>query len=195
VLIRCSGQLRLAPHGAAVLGLDLAAVLSLARALGYDLRLVAELLPPPRRGWWRRSMPAWRPRTDPSDRRPLTMEDSLQSWDGKTLTPVHDRIYRRSPASYGPPNGTPDVSGGAPSQAVTESVRQALLEALEVDIGNADSLARFRDERRREIERLAWVERQVAGLKDAAMMIALGALCGVVLVIVFDVLAILLRAL
>jgi len=123
------------------------------------------------------------------------MEDGLQCWDGETLTPVHDRIYRRSPASYRPPNGTPDVPGGAPSQAVTESVRQALLEALEVDIGNAASLARFRDERRREIERLAWVERQVAGLKDAAMMIALGALCGVVLVIVFDALAILLRAL
>jgi len=123
------------------------------------------------------------------------MEDSLQSWDGKILTPVHDRIYRRSRASYGASSGTPDVSGGAPSQAVTESVRQALIEALEVDIGNADSLARFRDERRREIERLARVERQISGFNEAATMIALGALGGVVLVFVFNVLAILLRAL
>ena len=123
------------------------------------------------------------------------MEDGLQRWDGKTLTPVHDRICRRSPASRGPSNGTPDSSGGAPSQAVTESVRQALLKTLEVDIDDAFSLARFRDERRRQIERLAWVERQIAGFNDAATMIGLGALCGVVLVIVFDVLAILLRAL
>lgn len=45
MLTRCAGQLRLAPHGAAVIGLDLAAVLSLAMALGYDTRFVAELLP------------------------------------------------------------------------------------------------------------------------------------------------------
>jgi len=123
------------------------------------------------------------------------MQDGLQSWDGKTLTPVHDRICRRSQASYGASNGTPDLSAGAPSQVVMESVRQALLKTLEVDIDDAFSLARFRDERRREIERLARVERQIAEFKDAAIMIALGALCGVALVIVFNVLAILLRTL
>ena len=42
---RCSGQLRLAPNGAAVIGLDLAAAIALATALGYDARAVAELLP------------------------------------------------------------------------------------------------------------------------------------------------------
>lgn len=123
------------------------------------------------------------------------MQDGLQSWDGKTLTPVHDRIYPRSPAGYGPPNGTSDVSGSAPSQVATESVRQALLKTLEVDIGNADSLARFRDERRREIERLAWVERQISGFNNATTAIALGTLCGVGLVVVVNALAILLRAL
>ena len=123
------------------------------------------------------------------------MQDGLQCWDGKTLTPLHDRIYGRSQASCGPSNGTPDLSGGAPSQLVTESVRQALLKTLEIDIDDAFSVARFRDERRRETERLAWVERQISDFNDAATMIGLGALCGVVLVIVFDVLAILLRAL
>lgn len=123
------------------------------------------------------------------------MQDGLQSWDGKTLTPVHDRIYRRSPAGYGPSNGTSDVSGSAPSQVATESVRQALFETLEVDIGNADSLARFRNERRREVERLAWVERQISGFNNATTAIALGALCGLGLVVVVNALAILLRAL
>ena len=123
------------------------------------------------------------------------MEDGLQSWDGKPLTPTHDRICRRWQASCGPSNGTPDLSGGAPSQLVTESVRQALLKTLEIDIDDAFSVARFRDERRRETERLAWVERQISGFNDVATMIALGALCGVVLIFVFDVLAILLRAL
>jgi len=45
VITRCSGQLRLAPNGAAVIGLDLAAAVALATALGYDARVVAELLP------------------------------------------------------------------------------------------------------------------------------------------------------
>jgi hypothetical protein len=45
VLTRCAGQLRLAPNGAAVIGLDLAAAIALARALRYNARSVAELLP------------------------------------------------------------------------------------------------------------------------------------------------------
>lgn len=45
MLTRCAGQLRFAPNGAAVLGLDLATALSLGSALGYDLGALAELLP------------------------------------------------------------------------------------------------------------------------------------------------------
>jgi hypothetical protein len=45
VLTRCAGQLRLAPGGAAVLGLDLTAALSLGAALGHDMMALAELLP------------------------------------------------------------------------------------------------------------------------------------------------------
>jgi hypothetical protein len=45
VLTRCSGQLRPFPNGVAVLGLDLAAAIALATALGYDVRSAAELLP------------------------------------------------------------------------------------------------------------------------------------------------------
>jgi hypothetical protein len=45
VLTRCVGQLRLAPSASVVIGLDLAAAMALATALGYDLRSVAELLP------------------------------------------------------------------------------------------------------------------------------------------------------
>ena len=43
VLTRCGGQLRL--NAAAVIGIDLAAALALATALGYDARAIAELLP------------------------------------------------------------------------------------------------------------------------------------------------------
>jgi len=45
VLARCSGQPRLAPNASVVIGLDLAAAVSVATALGYDTRAVAELLP------------------------------------------------------------------------------------------------------------------------------------------------------
>jgi hypothetical protein len=45
VLTRCGGQLRLAPNGGAVIGIDLAAAIALATALAYDVRSVAELLP------------------------------------------------------------------------------------------------------------------------------------------------------
>ncbi len=45
MITRCSGQLRLAPDASAVMGLDLAAAIALATALGYDVRTLAELLP------------------------------------------------------------------------------------------------------------------------------------------------------
>ena len=45
VILRCSGQLRLAPRAGIVIGLDLTAALSLGAALGYDTRALAELLP------------------------------------------------------------------------------------------------------------------------------------------------------
>ena len=45
VILRCSGQLRLAPQAGIVIGLDLTAALSLGAALGYDTRALAELLP------------------------------------------------------------------------------------------------------------------------------------------------------
>jgi hypothetical protein len=45
VLTRCAGQLRLAPNGAAVIGIDFTAAIALATALGYEARSVAELLP------------------------------------------------------------------------------------------------------------------------------------------------------
>ena len=44
MLTRCDGQLRLAPNASVVLGLDLAAALALATALGYEARSIAELL-------------------------------------------------------------------------------------------------------------------------------------------------------
>jgi hypothetical protein len=43
--MRCAGQLRLAPGGGAVLGLDLTAALSFGTALAYDAQALAELLP------------------------------------------------------------------------------------------------------------------------------------------------------
>ena len=45
MITRCSGQLRLGPNASVVIGLDLAAAVALATALGYDARAVAELLP------------------------------------------------------------------------------------------------------------------------------------------------------
>lgn len=45
MLTRCSGQLRLAPQGAGVIGLDLTAAIHLGRAAGYDEQTLAELLP------------------------------------------------------------------------------------------------------------------------------------------------------
>ena len=45
MLTRCGGQLRLAPTGAAAIGIDLAAAIALATALGYEIAAIAELLP------------------------------------------------------------------------------------------------------------------------------------------------------
>ena len=45
MLTRCGGQLRLAPNGAAVFGIDFTAAIALATALGYEIAAIAELLP------------------------------------------------------------------------------------------------------------------------------------------------------
>lgn len=45
MLTRCSGQLRLAPNAATVIGIDLSAALRIGAALGYDAAALAELLP------------------------------------------------------------------------------------------------------------------------------------------------------
>ena len=45
VAAKCAGQLRLAPMGGGVSGLDFTAAFACGRALGYDLAALAELLP------------------------------------------------------------------------------------------------------------------------------------------------------
>jgi hypothetical protein len=45
VILRCTGQLRLVPNAAIVIGIDLAAALSIGAALGHDVYALAELLP------------------------------------------------------------------------------------------------------------------------------------------------------
>ena len=45
MILRCSSQLRLAPLGGAVLGIDLAAALAVGSTAGYDTFALGELLP------------------------------------------------------------------------------------------------------------------------------------------------------
>ncbi len=44
VTTRCAGQLRLAPH-ASIVGIDMAAAMTMGAALGHDAYALAELLP------------------------------------------------------------------------------------------------------------------------------------------------------
>jgi hypothetical protein len=53
VLLACQGQLRFAPSGH-VIGIDMDATLTLAKARGYDLGVLSELLPVPGLVWSRR---------------------------------------------------------------------------------------------------------------------------------------------
>ena len=45
MITRCSGQLRLAPNTAIIIGVDISAALAIGSALGYDMTSIAELLP------------------------------------------------------------------------------------------------------------------------------------------------------
>lgn len=45
VILRCSGQLRLAPNAGILIGIDLGTALAIGAALGYDPIALAELLP------------------------------------------------------------------------------------------------------------------------------------------------------
>ena len=45
MILRCSGQLRLAPNAAIVIGIDMTAAMAIGAALGHDVQALAELLP------------------------------------------------------------------------------------------------------------------------------------------------------
>lgn len=45
MILRCSGQLRLAPQAGIIIGIDMSAALAIGAALGHDVHALAELLP------------------------------------------------------------------------------------------------------------------------------------------------------
>ncbi|MDG4601453.1 MAG: hypothetical protein P9C55_01695 [Defluviicoccus sp.] len=45
MILRCSGQLRLAPHASIIIVIDMSAGLAIGAALGHDVHALAELLP------------------------------------------------------------------------------------------------------------------------------------------------------
>ena len=122
------------------------------------------------------------------------MHDGQMSLDGKSLTPVHDRIYGRPSACYGAPDTTPERTPSPPSPSVRESDRPEPLASSAVDINDRDSVARFRGHQRRAIELLASIEHQIAGFVNVASVIWLAAAYSALLVVFLNLVMILLPA-
>jgi hypothetical protein len=87
----------------------------------------------------------------------MTTDGPSDSWDGKRLTPIHDRLYGRPSSAYtdGEPCADPPPGPcvAVMEQTAHQSARKVLQALLNVDIDDAGSVEAFQDRRRRDGDR------------------------------------------
>ena len=109
-----------------------------------------------------------------------------QTWDGKSMTPIHDRLYRRPPSAYGAettPSGSEQCADPPPPPCVTvmeetahTSARKVLQALLNVDIDDAGSVAAFQNRRRRDADLHQLMERAISDTVWGAAKVAVAAM-------------------
>lgn len=122
-----------------------------------------------------------------------------QTWDGKTLTPIHDRLYRRPSAGYAAdpvaeaPSACPEPPP-APCVAVMEetahaSARKLLQTLLNVDIDDPDSVEAFQNRRRRDADLYRMMEKALSDTVWGAAKFAVAAIAVLALLHFKEILA------
>ena len=129
----------------------------------------------------------------------MTNDGPGQTWDGKTLTPIHDRLYRRPSAGYAPdamaepPSACPEPPP-APCVEVMEqtahaSVRTLLQALFAVDIDDPDSIEAFQNRRRRDADLHQMMEKALSDTVWGAAKFAVAAIAVLALLHFKEILA------
>lgn len=124
----------------------------------------------------------------------MSENGSPQSWDGKTMTPVHDHLYGRPSSAYG--EAGPDHCPEPPPACVTvmeetahASARKVLQTLLNVDIDDADSVEAFQNRRRRDADLHKMMEKAVSDTVWGAAKIAVAAIAVLAILHIREILA------
>jgi hypothetical protein len=121
-------------------------------------------------------------------------EPASLSWDGKSMTPIHDRLYGRPASAYG--IETEDCVDPPPPPCVMvmeetahASARKLLQALLNVDIDDANSVEAFQNRRRRDADLSRLMEKAISDTVWASAKIALAAIAVLAILHIKEILA------
>ena len=126
-------------------------------------------------------------------------EPASLSWDGKAMTPIHDRLYRRSPSAYGAENAAalPEPCSDPPpppcvmvmEETAHTSARKVLQALLNVDIDDANSVEAFQNRRRRDADLHRLMEKAISDTAWGAAKVAVAAIVVLAILHIKEILA------
>ena len=126
-------------------------------------------------------------------------EPARQTWDGKSLTPIHDRLYRRPPSAYGAetaPGRSEDCVDPPPPPCVMvmeetahASARKLLQALLNVDIDDANSVEALQNRRRRDADLHRLMEKAISDTAWGAAKVAVAAMVVIAILHIKEILA------
>ena len=124
---------------------------------------------------------------------------ATQTWDGKSLTPIHDRLYRRPASTHGAataPSGSEQCPDPPPPPCVTvmeetahTSARKVLQALLNVDIDDAGSVEAFQNRRRRDADLHRLMEKAISDTVWGAAKVAVAAMVVLAILHIKEILA------
>ena len=125
-------------------------------------------------------------------------QPASRSWDGKSMTPIHDRLYRRPPSAYGAetaPSGSEQCPDPPPpcvtvmEETAHTSARKVLQALLNVDIDDAGSVEAFQNRRRRDADLHRLMEKAISDTVWGAAKVAVAAMVVLAILHIKEILA------
>ncbi len=122
-----------------------------------------------------------------------------QTWDGKAVTPIHDRLYGRPASSYRAENAgaLPEPCSDPPpppcvmvmEETAHTSARKVLQALLNVDIDDANSVEAFQNRRRRDADLHRLMEKAISDTAWGAAKVAVAAIVVLAILHIKEILA------
>ena len=126
-------------------------------------------------------------------------QPASRSWDGKAMTPIHDRLYRRPSSAYGAENAAalPEQCLDPPpppcvtvmEETAHTSARKVLQALLNVDIDDAGSVEAFQNRRRRDADLHRLMEKAISDTVWGAAKVAVAAMVVLAILHIKEILA------